>query len=108
MRYNRVIEIFILDNDKPTIYVTSNWYTRFQNALTGEFSTIPRDAMLLIENGETTPIKNLRISDNMLRMFANIDALGNDRKQIFWWEVRKPTFIPTVRVSDCRMTAATL
>jgi PmbA protein len=98
----------LLDNDKPTIYVTSNWYTRFQNALTGEFSTIPRDAMLLIENGETKPIKNLRISDNMLRMFANIDAMGNDRKQIFWWEVRTPTFIPSVRVSDCRMSAATL
>jgi PmbA protein len=98
----------LFDNDKPTIYVTSNWYTRFQNALTGEFSTIPRDAMLLFENGETKPIKNLRISDNMLRMFANIDAIGNDRKQIFWWVVRKPTFIPSIRVSDCRMSAATL
>ena len=98
----------LLDNDKPTIYVTSNWYTRFQNTQTGEFSTIPRDAMLLVENGETKPIKNLRISDNILRMFANIDALGNDRKQIFWWEVRRPTFIPSIRISECKMTAATL
>ena len=98
----------LLDNDKPTIYVTSNWYTRFQNYLSGEFSTIPRDAMLLVENGESKPIKNLRISDNILRMFANINALGNDRKQIFWWEVRVPTFIPTIRVSNCKMTAATL
>jgi PmbA protein len=98
----------LLDNDKPTIYVTSNWYKRFQNALTGDFSTIPRDAMFLVEDGETKPIKNLRISDNILRMFANIDALGNDLKQIFWWEVRIPTFIPSVRVSDCKMTAATL
>jgi PmbA protein len=98
----------LLDNDKPTIFVTSNWYTRFQNYMTGDFSTIPRDAMLLIENGETKPIKNLRISDNMLRMFTNIDAVGNDRKQIFWWEVRIPTFIPSIRVSDCRMSAATL
>jgi PmbA protein len=98
----------LLDNDKPTIYVTSNWYTRFQNSLTGEFSTIPRDAMLLYEKGEIKPIKNLRISDNILRMFVNIDALGNNRKQIFWWEVRTPTIIPSVRVSDCRMSAATL
>ncbi len=97
----------LIENSKPTIYVTSNWYTRYQNYQTGEFSTIPRDAMFLIENGEMKPIKNLRISDNTLRMFANIDALGNDRKQVYWWEVEIPTFIPTIRVSDCRMTAAT-
>ncbi|NHJ12811.1 MAG: TldD/PmbA family protein [Candidatus Thorarchaeota archaeon] len=97
----------LVENSKPTIYVTSNWYTRFQNYQTGEFSTIPRDAMFLIANGEMKPIKNLRISDNTMRMFANVDAVGNDRKQIFWWEVPTPTFIPTVRVKDCRMSAAT-
>ncbi|MFW9919190.1 MAG: metallopeptidase TldD-related protein [Candidatus Thorarchaeota archaeon] len=97
----------LIENSKPTIYVTCNWYTRFQNYQTGEFSTIPRDAMFLIQNGEMKPIKNLRISDNTMRMFANIDALGNDRKQIFWWEVATPTFIPSMRVKDCRMSAAT-
>ncbi len=95
------------ENSKPTIYVTSNWYSRYQNYQSGDFSTIPRDAMFLIKKGEMKPIKNLRISDNTLRMFANIDAVGNDRKQIYWWEVETPTFIPSMRVKDCRMTAAT-
>jgi PmbA protein len=54
------------------------------------------------------PIKNLRISDNILRMFANIVMMGNDRKQVFWWEVTTPTFIPSMKIADCRMTAATL
>ncbi|TFG30552.1 TldD/PmbA family protein [Candidatus Thorarchaeota archaeon] len=97
----------ILDVDRPTIYVTCNWYTRFQNYQTGEFSTIPRDAMFLVSKGEMKPIKNMRISDNTMRMLANIDALGNDRTQIFWWEVVTPTIIPTIRIRDCRMTAAT-
>ncbi|MFW9787369.1 MAG: TldD/PmbA family protein [Candidatus Thorarchaeota archaeon] len=97
----------LLDVTRPTIYVTCNWYSRFQNQQTGEFSTIPRDAMFLMEEGEMKPIKNMRISDNTMRMFANIDALGNDRTQIFWWEVRTPTVIPTMRIRDCRMTAAT-
>ncbi len=97
----------LMETSKPTIYVTSNWYTRYQNYQTGEFSTIPRDAMFVIKNGEMKPIKNLRISDNTMRMFANINALGNDRKQVYWWEVETPTFIPTIRVSDCRMSAAT-
>jgi len=95
------------ESNKPTIYVTCNWYTRFQNYQTGEFSTIPRDAMFLIENGEMQPIKNLRISDNTLRMFSNIIAMGKDRKQVYWWEVGVPTFIPTVKVENCRMSAAT-
>ncbi|MBN2230018.1 MAG: TldD/PmbA family protein [Candidatus Thorarchaeota archaeon] len=97
----------LLDVSRPTIYVTCNWYSRFQNQQTGDFSTIPRDAMFLIEKGEMKPIKNMRISDNTMRMFANIDALGNDRTQIFWWEVRTPTVLPTMRIRDCRMTAAT-
>ncbi|TFF84603.1 TldD/PmbA family protein [Candidatus Thorarchaeota archaeon] len=97
----------MFDVDRPTIYVTCNWYKRFQNAMTGDFSTIPRDAMFLIENGERKPIKNMRISDNTMRMLANIDALGNDRTQVQWWEVRGPTLISSVRIRDCRMTAAT-
>jgi len=97
----------LLDVDRPAIYVTCNWYTRFQNYQTGEFSTIPRDAMFLVNKGEMKPIKNMRISDNLMRMFANIDALGNDRTQVYWWEVPTPTIIPTMRIRDCKMTAAT-
>lgn len=97
----------LMDVDKPTIYVTCNWYTRFQNYQTGEFSTIPRDAMFLVEKGELKPIKNMRISDNTMRMFANIDALGNDRTQVYWWEVQTPTILSTMRIRDCKMTAAT-
>ncbi len=98
----------LFDGNKPTIYVTSNWYTRWQNTQTGEFSTIPRDAMFLVKGGQMKPIKNLRISDNILRMFANISELGNDRKQVYWWEVTTPTMIPSMKIADCRMTAATL
>jgi PmbA protein len=97
----------LLDVSRPTIYVTCNWYTRFQNSQTGDFSTIPRDAMFLVEKGKMRPIKNMRISDNTMQMLSNIDALGSDRSQIFWWEVRTPTIIPTMRIRDCRMTAAT-
>lgn len=93
---------------KPTIFVLCNWYTRFTSRISTEYSTIPRDAAFLVENGELgQPIKNFRISDNLLRQFANIDAMGNDRTQIQWWEVEFPTWIPTIRVKDCRITTAT-
>jgi PmbA protein len=99
----------ILEGSKPTIYMTVNWYTRWQNYQTGDFSTITRDATFLVKDGELEPIKNLRVSDNILRMFANITAMGNDRRQVYWWgsENLIPTFVPSVRIADCRMTAAT-
>ncbi len=98
----------ITESSKPTIYVTSNWYTRFTNMLEGEFSTIPRDGMFLVEDGEIKrPIRKLRLADNLLDMMERIEAIGKDVKQISWWEVTTPTFIPTIKVADCNFTAAT-
>ncbi|NHJ22197.1 MAG: TldD/PmbA family protein [Candidatus Lokiarchaeota archaeon] len=102
------LEEIIAESKKPTIYITSNWYTRFTNIRGGVFSTIPRDGMFLIENGEIQkPIRKLRLSDNILRICSNIDAIGKDVNQIYWWEVPTPTFIPTIKVKDCVLTAAT-
>lgn len=102
------LEEIINDCKKPTIYITSNWYTRFTNMAEGIFSTIPRDGMFLIENGEIKkPVRKLRLSDNLLRICSSIAAIGKDTKQIYWWEVPTPTFTPTIKVKDCRITAAT-
>ena len=98
----------LLDTSRKTIYVTCNWYTRFTSRISTEYSTIPRDAAFLVENGElSAPLKNFRISDKILNHFANIDAMGDDRVQVKWWEVSVPTWIPTIRVKDCRVTTAT-
>ncbi|MFX0172524.1 MAG: metallopeptidase TldD-related protein [Candidatus Hodarchaeota archaeon] len=105
---DRSFEELFENGTKPTIFVTSNWYTRYISPISTDYSTIPRDAAFLIENGEmNTPLKNFRISDNLLRQLANIDAMVNDRVQVKWWEVYIPTWVPTVRVKDCRITTAT-
>ncbi len=88
------------------IWITNLWYTRFQNYLTGEFSTIPRDAIFLIENGKiTTPIVNIRMTDSFLRLLQNIAALGKDVQQIKSWEAEVPTFTPSLLVKDVEITA---
>lgn len=98
----------LLEPQRPTIYVTSNWYLRYTSQLEGTFSTIPRDGMFIIEKGEIgQSIQKLRIADNLLRMIANIEAMGKTPRQIRWWEVDTPTFIPFVRIKDVPMTAAT-
>ncbi|MDD1746545.1 MAG: TldD/PmbA family protein [Methanomassiliicoccales archaeon] len=87
------------------IYVTNDWYLRYQNFQTGDFSTIPRDAMFLIENGKLSrPIKELRISDNLLRMFSSIKEVAKERSWVRWWEVEVPTLCPAALVGKVRFT----
>ncbi|MBS3781362.1 MAG: TldD/PmbA family protein [Candidatus Thermoplasmatota archaeon] len=101
------LEEMISSSTKPTIYLTSNWYTRFTNMREGEFSTVPRDAMFLIKDGEIKkPLRDLRLKGNLLDMCEKIEAIGEDLKQIKWWEVDTPTIIPHIKVKDCKFTKA--
>ncbi len=90
---------------KRGLIVTNVWYTRFQNYESGDFSTIPRDGMFLVENGRVTgPVKELRISDNLIRILKNTVAVGKESEPVFGWEVEVPTITPPVLVKDVRLT----
>ncbi len=87
------------------IYVTNDWYLRYQNYRTGDFSTIPRDGMFQIKRGEIlASIKELRISDNMLRILQNIIDLSIYRTWVRWWEVEIPTLTPYALISELNFT----
>jgi len=87
------------------IYVTNDWYLRYQNYQTGDFSTIPRDGMFRIKDGRIEKsIRELRISDNMLRIFRNIRELSRSRFWIRWWEVEVPTFTPYAVIEGLNFT----
>src|SRR3989344_4534184 len=93
---------------KKGLYVTNVWYTRFQNYEKGDFSTIPRDGLFYIENGKIKhPVKELRISENLIRILKNVVALGRESQQIYSWEVSVPTTTPHVLVKDCNVTKPT-
>jgi len=90
------------------LYITNLWYTRFQNHQTGDFSTIPRDAIFRIKDGQLAgAVKDIRISENMLNILANIKHIGNDPQQIRWWEVGIPVITPHVVVKDVNITRST-
>ncbi len=93
-------------NTKPVIYIQNTWYKRFTNQIEGIFSTIPRDGMFLIKNGEWQPIKKLRISDNLYNVMKNIQAVGNDTQCVKWWDEYHDWY-PHVRIADVHLTAAT-
>jgi len=91
---------------KRGLYLTNTWYTRFQNYATGDFSTIPRDGIFLIENGEIKQSwKDVRISDNALRMLNNITGISKERQHVHWWgEADPPSLSPYILMKDVQIT----
>ena len=91
-----------LDNG---LYITNNWYTRFQDYRKGDFSTVPRDGIFKIKNGKiVSSLKNIRISDNISRIIKNVEAISNFQYWVRWWEVSTPTLTPYVLVRDVGIT----
>jgi len=97
----------MLQEVKRGLYLTNTWYTRFQNYATGDFSTIPRDGMFLIEKGEIKQSwKNIRLSDNALKMLTNIVGASKERQQVHWWgfDWGLPAISPYVLMKDVQIT----
>jgi PmbA protein len=91
---------------KKGLYLTNTWYTRFQNYAKGDFSTIPRDGIFLIEKGEIKEsLKDLRVSDNALSLLGNIAGISKERQHVHWWgEVDPPSLTPYVLVKNVHIT----
>ena len=91
---------------KSGLYLTNTWYTRFQNYAKGDFSTIPRDGIFKIQNGEIKQsLKDLRISDNILNMLGNIAAASKERQHVHWWgEADPPSLAPYALIKNVHIT----
>lgn len=92
---------------KRGIILTSNWYTRFNNYRTGEFSTVPRDGAYLVENGKVVKaLKGMRAGDDLQRLFSSVRLLSKAREWIQWWEVDTPTLCPWMLIDGVTITRA--
>lgn len=98
----------LISGVKRGIYVTNVWYTRFANYVDGAFSTIPRDGLFEIRDGEIkNALQGLRLSDNILNVLQNVDGIANDAKQVKWWhEVLTPVTVGHVLCRSLKMTAS--
>jgi PmbA protein len=91
----------LLSEMREGLIATNNWYTRLQNYVEGTFSTILRDAILVVKNGEIVgAARKLRIADSFPRILENVVALGKETYDMHWWEVETPTRTPYVLVRD--------
>jgi len=90
------------------ILISNVWYTRFQNYLTGDFSTIPRDGVFEVKRGETSgALKGLRVSDNTLNLLSAIKAFSRKRIWVKWWEVDIPVLVSSCSARQVRLTKPT-
>jgi PmbA protein len=87
------------------VYATNNWYTRFQNYLEGTFSTVTRDALLVVRGGKPIACaRRARLTGRLPELIASIEDLSRERWPIQWWEVDTPFIIPHVIVSKLGVT----
>ena len=99
----------ILSGIKNGLYITNVWYTRFQNYRTSDFSTIPRDAILVIKDGEFVgSVKNVRITENLEALLKKITAVSNRPEWVHWWEVQTPVYLPYVLAEKVNITKPTM
>ena len=97
----------LIKNIKKGLLITNVWYTRFQDYEQGLFSTIPRDAAFLIEDGKIIrPVKGIRISDSLPRMIKELTP-AKESQQIAGWEVELPVVTPPLLVRRVNITKST-
>jgi len=87
------------------LLVLNNWYTRLQNYYEGYFSTVSRDVVLVIKNGELTGHGGrIRIATSFPNLMNNVIGATRERFDISWWEVRTPTRAPFILVQNIPVT----
>ena len=96
----------IFSEVKDGLWLTNTWYTRYQSYVTGDLSTLPRDGMFRIKKGEVVETwKDVRLTDNLIRLMKNVVALSNQTEQMMWWgEVSVPNFVPYALIKDISVT----
>jgi PmbA protein len=106
MDYGDMSREELFEEVRRGLYLTNTWYTRFQNYKKGDFSTIPRDGIFLVEKGEIKEsLKDIRLSDNALSLLNNIVCVSKERQHVHWWgEAEPPSMSPFVLVRNVHIT----
>ncbi len=91
---------------KDGLYMNNVWYTRYKSYARGDFSTIPRDAILRIRKGEIIgSVKGIRITENLIGLMKRVSAATREREHLSWWgESFTPSTVPYISVKKLNVT----
>lgn len=97
----------MLSDIKDGLFINNSWYTRFQDYRNGVFSTVPRDGIFRIKNGEIMETwTGIRISESVLNVLQNVRSLSKETKNVKWWEEIFPSVMPYALVENVNITKA--
>lgn len=79
------------------LFINNCWYTRFQDYRNAVFSTVPRDGVFFVKNGEIKgAVSGIRISDSIPNVLSGVTEISSDIKNVKWWEEISPSSMPYV------------
>ncbi len=91
------------------LFIVNLWYTRFQDYRNGDFSTIPRDGIFYVKDGEIVESwKGIRVTENMVHLFSSILEVSREREKVKWWDEVLPSYLPYALVDGVNITRSTL
>lgn len=97
----------MLSEMKHGLFIKNAWYTRFQDYRNGVFSTVPRDGVFIVENGEIKgSVRGIRISDSIPDILNNIESVSKDQRNVRWWEEIASSFMPYAMVNSVSISKA--
>jgi PmbA protein len=96
----------MIEELRDGLYINNVWYTRYQNRKIGNFSTIPRDAILRVRKGEIVgSVRDIRITENLIKLLQKVDSVSKEREHINWWlESYTPSTVPYLLVRNLNIT----
>ncbi|MDP3486589.1 MAG: TldD/PmbA family protein [Bacillota bacterium] len=98
----------MIKNTKRGIYITRFHYTHCPEPVQVIMTGTTRDGTYYIEDGQIKyPVKNLRLTDSVLRVFSNVSLISSEQKlQRDWWSTFT-SLLPALKADKCNFTGAT-
>ena len=98
----------MIKNTKRGIYITRFHYTHCPEPVKVIMTGTTRDGTYFVEDGEIKyPIRNLRMTDSVLRVFSHVSMISKERKlQRDWWSTFN-SLLPAIKADKCNFTGST-
>ncbi|MGM0509918.1 MAG: TldD/PmbA family protein [Thermoplasmatota archaeon] len=98
----------MIDETKNGILVTRFNYCRAVHPVKSILTGLTRDGTWMIEEGEvTTPLKNLRFTQNLLDAFNSAELIGDTRKLFSLDYIPGYVSVPAMKIEDFSFTGTT-
>lgn len=98
----------MIKKTKRGVYITRFHYTHCPEPVQVIMTGTTRDGTYYIEDGEIKyPVKNLRLTDSVLRVFSHVSLISREQKlQRDWWSTFT-SLLPALKADKCNFTGTT-